>query len=107
MRGDMAPRPCWWAYVDDLIITSGNAMEIANFKLEMQAQFMLSNLGLLSFYLDIEVLQRGDGICLSEAAYARKVLDKAGIGTCNACHTHMDPRPKLSKISSGTPCGCY
>jgi hypothetical protein len=64
MRGDTAPRACWWAYVDNLIITSSNAMKIANFKLEMQAQFMLSNLGLLSFYLGIEVLQRGDDICL-------------------------------------------
>jgi hypothetical protein len=69
----------------------------------MQAQFKMSDLGLLSFYLGIEVHQRRDGISLSQAAYAHKVLDKAGLADCNPCHTPMEPRFKLSKISTAPP----
>jgi hypothetical protein len=90
-------------YVDDLIITGNNDAEIKRFKLEMQAQFKMSDLGLLSFYLGIEVHQRRDGISLSQAAYAHKVLDKAGLADCNPCHTPMEPRFKLSKISTAPP----
>jgi hypothetical protein len=63
----------------------------------------MSDLGLLSFYLGIEVLQREDGICISQSEYARKVLDKAGMAGYNPCHTPMEPRLKLSKNSNGSP----
>jgi hypothetical protein len=90
-------------YVDDLIITGNDDSEIKRFKLEMQAQFKMSDLGLLSFYLGIEVNQRSDNIRLSQSAYACKVLDRAGLQGCNPCHTPMEPRFKLSKISSSPP----
>jgi hypothetical protein len=90
-------------YVDNLVITVNNDSEIKLFKLEMQAQFKLSDLGLLSFYLGIEVIQRNDGICLSQVAYMRKVLDKVGMQGRNPCHMPMEPRFKLSKISSAPP----
>jgi len=102
-RGHGSSRLLVGVYVDDLVITGSDATEIGNFKLEMQAQFKMSDLGLLSFYLGIEVTQRRDGISLSQAAYARKVLDKAGMGDCNPCHTPMEPRLKLSKISDAPP----
>jgi len=102
-RGHGSSRLLVGVYVDDLVITGSDATEIGNFKLEMQAQFKMSDLGLLSFYLGIEVTQRGDGISLSQAAYARKVLDKAGMGGCNPCHTPMELRLKLSKISDAPP----
>ena len=45
-------------YVDDLLVTSSNKKEIKDqFKLQMNKQFERSNLGLLSFYLGIEVRQ--------------------------------------------------
>jgi hypothetical protein len=41
--------------VDDLIVTGSNPAEILKFKQEMTTQFEMSDLGLLSFYLGIEV----------------------------------------------------
>lgn len=98
-RGQGSTRLLVGVYVDDLIVTGNDNGEIAHFKLEMQSQFKMSDLGLLSFYLGIEVNQRSDGICLSQTAYARKVLDKAGLAGCNPCHTPMEARLKLSKAS--------
>jgi hypothetical protein len=87
-RGHGSSRLLVGVYVDDLIITGSDASEIATFKLQMQGQFKMSDLGLLSFYLGIEVLQREDSIHISQAGYARKVLDKAGMGGCNVSHAH-------------------
>jgi hypothetical protein len=42
-------------YVDDLIITSTSRKTIIVFKLEMKDHVQMSELGLLSYYLRIEV----------------------------------------------------
>jgi hypothetical protein len=42
-------------YVDDLIITGTTADEIVRFKAEMKQQFKMADLGLLTFYLGLEV----------------------------------------------------
>ena len=44
-------------YVDDLVITGTKEAEVEAFKDEMKATFQMSDLGLLSFYLGIEVHQ--------------------------------------------------
>ena len=60
----------------------------------------MSDLGLLSFYLGIEVKQSVHGIVISQSAYARKLLEKSGMAGCKVCHTPMEPRFKLSKQST-------
>lgn len=87
-------------YVDDLVITGNNASEIEKFKSEMKASFKMSDLGLLCFYLGIEVEQSSDGSKLSQAVYARKILDRAGMTGCN---TPMEHKLKLSKHSTSPP----
>jgi hypothetical protein len=42
-------------YVDDLIVTGGNPGEIDLFKRQMMTEFEMTDLGLLSYYLGIEV----------------------------------------------------
>lgn len=42
-------------YLDDLIITKNNADEIAKFKFKMSTRFKMSNLGLLYFYMGIDM----------------------------------------------------
>jgi hypothetical protein len=42
-------------YVDHLVITGTKEVEVEAFKEEMKAAFQMSDLGLLSFYLGIEV----------------------------------------------------
>jgi hypothetical protein len=87
-------------YVDDLIVTGSNPREIERFKAEMKAKFKMSDLGLLSFYLGIEVKQEKDKITLSQSAYTAKILTAGGMQGCNPCTVPMEPRFKLSKVSS-------
>jgi hypothetical protein len=51
-------------YVDNLVITGTKDAEVSSFNEEMKATFQMSDLGLLSFYLGIEVHQGDSGITL-------------------------------------------
>jgi hypothetical protein len=66
-------------YVDDLIITSLDRDNIRSFKEEMVAAFKMSDLGLLHYYLGIEVKQSVRGISLSQDAYVLKILERRGV----------------------------
>ncbi|KAF2284369.1 hypothetical protein GH714_021155 [Hevea brasiliensis] len=88
-------------YVDDLILTGENRNVINKFKLEMQQKFDMTDLGLLSFYLGIEVKQTATSISVCQTGYAKKILEKMGVGECNPCKLPMEPRTKLSKVVEG------
>ncbi|WVZ49529.1 hypothetical protein U9M48_000877 [Paspalum notatum var. saurae] len=90
-------------YVDDLIITGPSSREIDVFKEQMKESFSMSDLGLLSYYLGIEVCQTEGSITVCQSAYARKILENAGMGECNMCHTSMESGLKLSKKEDGEP----
>ena len=96
-RGDSVNYLLVGVYVDDLIITGTSAEEIMAFKDEMHRLFKMSDLGLLSYYLGIEVKQENDEITLCQRAYAEKILERTSLSGCNACHTPMETRLKLSK----------
>ena len=55
IRGKGATRLIVGVYVDDLIITGGNAGAVSKSKAEMMNTFRMSDLGLLSYYLGLEV----------------------------------------------------
>jgi hypothetical protein len=59
----------------------------------------MSNLGLLCFYLGIEVHQDDSGITLCQAHYAKHIVELGGMGGYNPTHTLMEERLKLSHYS--------
>jgi hypothetical protein len=83
-------------YVDNLLITGTKDVEVAAFKEEMKTTFQMSDMGLLSFYLGIEVHQGDSGITLRQTAYAKHVVELAGLTDCNPALTPMEERLKLS-----------
>lgn len=103
MRGEGSPRLIVGVYVDDLIITGPGEGDISKFKDEMRILFKMSDLGLLSYYLGIEVHQHKNGITIGQAAYARKLLENSGMNQCNPCQIPMKARLKLSKDGVGKP----
>jgi hypothetical protein len=80
------------------VITGCNIDEIIEFKTQMKERFEMSDLGLLSYYLGIEVQQRQGEITLTQEAYAGKILERAGLSTCNPCSTPMEQRLQLRKV---------
>ena len=90
VRGEGQHRLLLSVYVDDLILTSVDSNELTQFKEEMKDRFKMSDLGLLSYYLGIEVQQRPGMITLGQAAYAAKLLEKGGMSDCNPVQAPMD-----------------
>jgi hypothetical protein len=84
-------------YVDDLVITGTKNADVVAFKEEMNATFQMSDLGLLSFYLWIEVHQGDSRITLRQTAYAKRVVELTGLTDCNSALTLMEGRLKLSR----------
>jgi hypothetical protein len=99
-RGKGAHRLIVGVYVDDLVITGGDITELKQFKEEMKSTFQMSDLGLLHYYLGLEVNQTTAGITISQGAYATKILEAAELAGCNASVTPMETRLKLSKFST-------
>jgi hypothetical protein len=84
-------------YVDDLVIIGTKDVEVVAFKEEMKVTFQMSDLGLLYFYLGIEVHQGDSGISLRRIIYAKRVIELAGLTDCNLALTPMEERLKLSR----------
>jgi hypothetical protein len=87
-------------YIDDLIIIGSDRDNIRSFNEEMAAAFKTSDLGLLHYYLSVEVKQSASGILFSQGSYVMKILERSGMIGCNSCHIPMEARLKLSKQST-------
>jgi len=89
-------------YVDDLIICGPNSQRIAEFKDQMKNTFSMSDLGLLSYYLGMEVKQEKGQITICQKAYAKKILEMLNMTRCNPVDTPMEQRVKLTTAKPGT-----
>ena len=87
--------------MDDLIISGPSVSDIRSFKSEMKKKFSMSDLGLLTYYLGIEVTQGEDGVTLCQSSYAARILEVAGMSGCNPCEMPMECHLKLSKQKEG------
>ncbi|KAM0018090.1 putative RNA-directed DNA polymerase [Helianthus debilis subsp. tardiflorus] len=88
-------------YVDDLIVTGTSKKEIDIFKSQMKNKFDMSDLGLLAYYLGIEVIQAGGEIGIKQTGYINKILKDADMLSCNDTKTPMTPGTQLTKTEEG------
>ena len=88
-------------YVDDLIITGSNTKLIAEFREALTTQFEMTDMGLMSYFLGLEVMQTEQGIFVSQSKYARDVLRRFKMEHCNPILTPVQERLKLEKDGAG------
>ena len=84
-------------YVDDVIFTGNNVYLIENFKTVMKEEFEMTDMGLLRYFLGIEVDQNENGIFISQAKYVNEVLGRFNMQECKAAITPTVMGLKLSK----------
>ncbi|GLU00269.1 hypothetical protein SLE2022_176490 [Rubroshorea leprosula] len=84
-------------YVDDLIFTSNSTRMIEDFKRSMMHEFEMTDLGLMSYFLGIEVMQRENGIFIYQKRYASKLLRRFHMHNCNPAKTPVEVGTKLFK----------
>ena len=67
-------------YVDDLIFTSNLSIDM--FKTTMKREFEMTDLGLMKYFLGIEVTQNDKGIFIYQCKYARDVQERFRLISC-------------------------
>ncbi|KAK2402146.1 putative mitochondrial protein [Trifolium repens] len=82
-------------YVDDLLVTGSSLVEIKNFKSQMQSEFEMTDLGKLTYFLGMELLETSGGIVLHQAKYAKEILRKFEMVDYNSSVTPADTKVKI------------
>ncbi|GKE81245.1 ribonuclease H-like domain-containing protein, partial [Tanacetum coccineum] len=62
----------------------------------LHAEFSMTDLGPLNYFLGVSVTRNTSGIFLSQQKYATEILERAGMHTCNPCRTLVDTDFKLA-----------
>ena len=87
-------------YVDDVIFTGNDNYLIENFKTVMKEEFEMTDMGLLRYFLGIEVEQDENGIFISHAKYVNEVLEIFNMQECKTAITPTVMGLKLSREDS-------
>lgn len=88
-------------YVDDLIFIGNDNMMIAKFKSSMKQEFDMTDLGKMKYFLGVEVIQKKEGIFITQKKYAQDLLEKFNLEDANAVKNPIVPGSKLSKKGEG------
>ena len=84
-------------YVVDVIFTGNDDYLIENFKTVMKDEFEMTDMGLLRYFLGIEVGKNENGIFISQAKYVNEVLEIFNMRNCKAEITPIVIGLKLRK----------
>nr|GEV44629.1 hypothetical protein [Tanacetum cinerariifolium] len=91
-------------YVDDIIFGSLNPQLCREFEAFMHEKFQMSAMGELNFFLGLQVLQKEDGIFLSQDKYVGDILKKFGYSDVRSSNTPMDKDNSWGKDRTGKRC---
>ncbi|MED6183697.1 hypothetical protein PIB30_117439 [Stylosanthes scabra] len=86
-------------YVDDIVITGNSVSEIAAIKRTLDDHFKIKDLGILKYFLGIEVAHSAQGISLSQHKYYMDLLSDSGLLGAKSTTSPMDSGTKLSQDS--------
>jgi len=93
---DKRKRSIVFVYVDDLLVIKSDEKLIEEFKAKMLKVFEMTDLCLMSYFLEIKVKQRHDGIFICQKKYAREILKKFHMEKCKSTSTSMNQKEKFS-----------
>jgi hypothetical protein len=86
-------------YVDDLFLTNTESL-IVECKYALASKFEMKDLGMMHYFLGLEVWQRTDEIFLSPGKYTVEILKKFGILNLKPVATPMVTNLKKLSVSS-------
>ena len=81
-------------YVDDIVITESECIGISSLRSFLHGQFHTKDLGMLRYFLGVEVMRSKHRIFLSQRTYVLDLLSETG---------KLGAKPCGSLMASGTP----
>lgn len=84
-------------YVDDLIISGDSSQAINSFKAYLSTCFHMKDLGILKYFLGLEVARSSKGIYLCQRKYTLDIITECGLLGCRPAGSPMDQNHRLSK----------
>lgn len=88
-------------YLYDLIFTGSSREMMEDFKVSMRKELAMTDLGSMSYFLGVEVIQNSQGIFICPSKYANEVLDRFDMNNGKPIGIPIVHGFKLSKQGEG------
>jgi hypothetical protein len=86
-------------YVDDIILTGNDTTGIEDVKKRLAEEFEIKDLGVLKYFLGMEVARSKEGMVVSQRKYILDLLEETGMSGCKPVATPMECNLKLDKVT--------
>jgi histone deacetylase 1/2 len=86
-------------YVDDILLTGSNSELLHKLINLLSSEFKLRDLGMVHYFLGIEVKPTSMGILLSQQKYATDIIRRAGMSSCKPVDTPSSPSSALTTLT--------
>lgn len=83
-------------YVDDIVFASTSESMVKELSNLMTEEFEMSHCGKLNDFLGLQVVQKSDGLFISQSKYAKDLVKKFGMETSSAVQNPMGTSCKIS-----------
>lgn len=84
-------------YVDNLLVTGSDHLEIEEFKGRMKFEFEMTDLEVLNYFLGLECVYTKIDIFLHQKRYTQEVFRRFQVENCNEAVTLVEAKLKLIK----------
>lgn len=87
-------------YVDDLVLAGNNSSAISTFKAYLSRCFKMKDLGILKYFLGLEVARSKEGIFLNQRKYTLDIISEVGLLGAKPASTPMETTHNLGLDTS-------
>ncbi|GJT76631.1 ribonuclease H-like domain-containing protein [Tanacetum coccineum] len=85
-------------YVDDIVITGNDSVEISKVKEFLSSKLQIKDLGKLKYFLGIEILEESNGVFISQRKYCLELLQEFGMLACKPIYTPMETNHVMAHL---------
>ncbi|CAM8896162.1 unnamed protein product [Rhodiola kirilowii] len=89
-------------YVDDIVFGSNTPKLVDQFMEQMQKEFKMSMVGEMNYFLGLQVIQKEDGIFISQSKYAKTLIKKFELEKATHKRTPAVTHLKITKDDART-----
>ncbi|KAK0605247.1 hypothetical protein LWI29_024597 [Acer saccharum] len=87
-------------YVDDILVTGSDSAAVTKLVSQLNTAFALKDLGIINYFLGVQVHKTSEGLHLSQSKYILDLLCKVKMQFANSLNTPMTGGEKLSRYGS-------